>query len=509
MNYPVWELWFGPGLLIAIVAISHVSVSHFAIGGGFYLTLTEYYAVKKNDSEMLKYLKLHSRFFSLLTLVYGAMTGVGIWFTIGLINPSATSSLIHNFVWIWALEWIFFFLEVLAALVYYLTWDRVSQKTHFMVGWVYFITSFMSVVLINGILTFMLTPGIWIETGYVWDGFFNPTFIPSFFVRIAICIALAGIYALVTGPFIKDKLARARLIRYSAFWALTGILLAIPFYAYYNSLLPLDPNEIFTRTIPTTFNAAMVLLVSGFSLLVLVFVPILFPRRFRFLMGLVLLMLGWTAFGSSEFIRESVRKPYTIYGYMYGNQLRVDEYDAVARQGGLLASAIFVKNREPAPTADAGDDVFRVACRSCHALNSYKSLRKTMKGLNEEFIVEVIKRLDRLLGKMPPFPGTDIEAAALARYLVSTTDPDYRITTGKEAFDRRCGICHNKDREYRALYPILQHHTYESLFERIPTLGSMQEKMAPWSGTGEEAEMLTRYIMSWYEDGTNQREGGQ
>ncbi len=34
MDYPIWELAMGGGMLMAIVAIPHVIVSHFAIGGG-------------------------------------------------------------------------------------------------------------------------------------------------------------------------------------------------------------------------------------------------------------------------------------------------------------------------------------------------------------------------------------------------------------------------------------------------------------------------------------------
>jgi hypothetical protein len=41
MNYPVWDVRFGAGLLIALVAILHVFVSHFAVGGGLFLVLTE------------------------------------------------------------------------------------------------------------------------------------------------------------------------------------------------------------------------------------------------------------------------------------------------------------------------------------------------------------------------------------------------------------------------------------------------------------------------------------
>ena len=36
MNYPVWQLdGAGGGLLIAMMAIFHVYISHFAVGGGF------------------------------------------------------------------------------------------------------------------------------------------------------------------------------------------------------------------------------------------------------------------------------------------------------------------------------------------------------------------------------------------------------------------------------------------------------------------------------------------
>ena len=40
MNYPIWQLDFaGGGLLIATIAILHVYVAHFAVGGGLFLVL--------------------------------------------------------------------------------------------------------------------------------------------------------------------------------------------------------------------------------------------------------------------------------------------------------------------------------------------------------------------------------------------------------------------------------------------------------------------------------------
>ena len=174
MNYPAWDIP-ASGLLIAVIAILHVFVSHFAVGGGFYLVLVERRARRDGDAPLLDYAKRLSRFFILLTLVFGAISGVGIWFTIGLVHPQATSSLINTFVWGWAIEWTFFFVEIAAAMVYYYGWDRLSARMHMAIGWIYVAAAWLSLVVINGILTYMLTPGQWILTRGFWDGFFNET----------------------------------------------------------------------------------------------------------------------------------------------------------------------------------------------------------------------------------------------------------------------------------------------------------------------------------------------
>ena len=46
---------------------------------------------------------------------FGTVSGVGIWFAIGLTHPEATSTLIHNFVFGWAMEWVFFLVELFGA----------------------------------------------------------------------------------------------------------------------------------------------------------------------------------------------------------------------------------------------------------------------------------------------------------------------------------------------------------------------------------------------------------
>ncbi len=218
MNYPVWDVAFGAGLLIASVAILHVFVSHFAVGGGLFLVLTERRARRNNDAALLGWLKAHTKFFVLVTVVFGAISGVGIWFTIGLISPTATSNLIHVYVWGWAIEWVFFFVEITAALLYLYGWDKLEPRLHEWYGWIYFIAAFCSMVVINGIITFMLTSGSWVKNHEFWKGFFNPTYFPSLAFRTAIALALAGIYALITASVQKDAALKARMVRWSALW---------------------------------------------------------------------------------------------------------------------------------------------------------------------------------------------------------------------------------------------------------------------------------------------------
>jgi hypothetical protein len=72
----------------------------------------------------------YSKFFLILTGVFGTISGVGIWFAIGLTHPEATSTLIHNFVFGWAIEWVFFMVELTTAMVYYYTWNKIDAKLH-------------------------------------------------------------------------------------------------------------------------------------------------------------------------------------------------------------------------------------------------------------------------------------------------------------------------------------------------------------------------------------------
>ena len=494
MNYPVWDVAIGGGLLIAIVSIVHVFVSHFAIGGGLYLVVCERGARKSGDARRLEFLEGLSRFFALTSLVVGALTGVGIWFTIGLLNPAATEVLIHNFVWGWAIEWTFFAVEITAALLYYYGWKRMTPRHHMAVGWIYFVAAWLSLFVINGIITFMLTPGRWLVTGDFWDGFFNPTFWPSLFFRTGVCIMLAGIYSLLVASRYDPDRFKERLVRLNALWGLAGLLIMAPSFFSYWKAIPPKVLETAVQKMPVPLTAAhiaygLTAAIAG----VLILFGLGLPRRFHLALGLGTMALGLVWFGSFEWFRESLRKPYIISGYMYGNALEVAKEDSY-RSGGLLAAMRF-------RTGDPGADLFRRACRSCHTLNGYNRLDRAFAGTDPQFIAAAVGLTPRLKGNMPPFLGTPPEAAAIADHIYRSVDrrPLAEIyglqgtALGRKVYEIRCALCHavggpsDKVPQLRDLGP----QDIGSLLDMASQLG---DGMPAFTARDDERRAMIEYI---------------
>jgi hypothetical protein len=436
MNYPVWEPYLlGGGLVIGIIAILHVFVSHFAVGGGLFLVLTERKAYRDNNPALLEYVKSHSKFFVLVVLVFGAVSGVGIWWSISLVNPEATATLIHVFVWGWAIEWVFFIVEIAAAFIYYYGWDRLDAKTHLRVGWIYFGAAWASLLVINGILTFMLTPGRWLETQTFASAYFNPGMLPSLVVRTSVCIALAGVYALITSSAVRDASLRYEVVRYAAKWLLAGALI-IPFAGiWYISTLPSMARAISLGGAPAvTVFAGFSIFFSALVMAFTYFGPLRRPRQFNLVFAFLIAILALSTTAVTEWVREAVRKPYIIYGYMYSNGLRLADVERVRAQG-VLGSARWVRHRDlnPQHLEPAGKEIYRVQCASCHTLDGYNSIRLAVRGWSWSMIDYQLDHLSTLKGFMPAFVGTEEERQALGAWLASLNSPPASISIEPEA----------------------------------------------------------------------------
>jgi Cytochrome bd terminal oxidase subunit I len=424
MNYPAWELHAaGGGLLIALVAVLHVTIAHFAVGGGLLLVLTEIKARRAGSPALLAYTRRHAGFFMLLTMVGGAVTGVGIWFTIALLNPAATSLLIHTFVFGWASEWVCFVAEIAALLVYYYGFDRLAPGDHLTAGWFYFIFAWLSLFWVNGIIDFMLTPGRWPDTGSFWDGFFNPTMWPALGFRTALALVLAGVFGLATAAWMKglDDRERRMLTAYHARWLLAPLAAAALCGFWYWQALPAAAQNMIAgrspelgRYVKALWAGASILMAGG-----VVSLARLNPSRRRVLAVLVLLV-GLLEMGAFEFLREGSRRPFAIYGQMYANAIRVSDRPGIDREG-FLARARWVSRKTAADAGDApaGPEIFRLQCSACHSvggiLNDLRPLTRkfTLFGMQAQLTGQ-----GKLLDYMPPFMGSDPERRALAGYIV-------------------------------------------------------------------------------------------
>lgn len=448
MNYPFWTVPnVGSGWIIGMIAIYHIMISHFAVGGGFYLPLAERKALKGGYSAWCETLRGHSKFFLVLTGVFGAVSGVGIWFSIGLANPEATSTLIHNFVFGWAIEWVFFMVELTTAAVYYYTWGRIDSKLHVKIGWVYAGASLATLLIINGILTFMLTPGdAWLavagtgnEASRFWQAFFNPTYWPGLFLRIAVCTSLAGIWALVTTSRIDGTAfprIKTEMVRWSAKWLIPSFLgmpLLLGWYLWavpesQRALLTLGMSTIGSGMFTQVTRAALVIVMTSATILgVVYFFAWRSPLDFSFPHALAMLGLALIATASGEYSREMLRKPYVIGRHMYSNGVRVKTVPEL-NASGYLTHAHWIRT-DVSPEYAKGEAMFRGECMSCHTVDGYRSMRRLLAGRNRAAIGNLLTMLHDYKPDspyrrfMPPLSGTAEEIRYLGDYLDHLENP--------------------------------------------------------------------------------------
>lgn len=421
MLYPVWETYYiNPGLWVGIIAIVHVFISHFAVGGGIYLWYTDRQSVKQNDPILREFVRKHTWFFLLLTMVLGGLSGVGIWFIIGIASPRATATLINQFVFLWAIEWVFFLVEILALLIYHYKFEELNPRTRLRIALIYAISAWMSLFIINGIISFMLTPGKWLETKNIWDGFFNPSSFPSLIFRTGICVLMAGLFGIISTLLFARSEIRIRLLSYNIKWLYIALAFMIPSAVWYFITVPEEAkfsNFLLNRQLSV---AKQVLYFSTLSLYLLALVFILkVSLWFQRILAFILLFIGFLWIGSFEHIREYARRPYIIYGYMYSTGIKVEEEEKLNSKGFLsYLKWSNLKEITEENKLEAGKIIFRFQCLICHSVGGFRNdIIKKTEGLTYLGIVSQLYGQGKFLSYMPKFIGNEKEREALAAFI--------------------------------------------------------------------------------------------
>jgi len=447
MAYPPWDVpYIGGGLVIAIVATLHVIIAHFAVGAGLLVAcldsgLAGHAGTEASRADVNDFLRRFGRVIILVSFVAGVLSGVGIWFSVSLASPRATSILIHHFLWGWAAEWVLFVVEVASGYIYYYGFDTLPASRRRVVAWIYAGTAWGSLFVVNGILSFMLSPGRWIETHDFWDGFFNPTFWPSLALRTVLSLGLAGAVALiiVRGSWKArgfGEAARRRISSYASIFVATLVLI-IPFSIFYLGACPEAAQHLalgdamrLTRTY---------LVVAGLASAAGVYA--LWAMRYgdggRFAYdlapALAMLVIALAATASLELVREGIRKPYLVYDYLYSSGWMTAEADPKEARA-LETHGVLALDPWLAPhgsgegsgvaldfsrlsSAQRGHAVYRAQCAACHNLGGVNDLAPIVRGWSRVRASDMLAHLHERKFFMPPFAGNSEEQAALADYV--------------------------------------------------------------------------------------------
>lgn len=441
MDFPIFHLDFmNDRVLIAVIAILHVLINHaLAVGFVPLVTYMEWLGFKNNDErwDRLAYKIMFVGF--VITTTIGAMTGVGIWLSSSLINPYSIGSLIRVFFFGWFTEWIVFVTEVVLIMIYFLNWAKSKRSLeakgrHIQFGVYLSIASWLTMSIIVAILGFMMDSGNWLTNHTLLNGFTNPIYLPQLAFRTPLAMIMAGAVSLLLTILFtrKGDEIRYMAVRFISRWILfwTPFMMAAAIW-YYNVIPTLMIGNmavaVGTQDFQSWYELLSKFIIGSIAVMLLMAVVGWWrPQRIPALTFVIPVLVMFSFAGIFERIREFIRKPYVIGGYMYSNGIRVDEYPLL-KQEGVLKYATYVKHREVTDQnrVEAGKDVFMISCSRCHTtsgVNSIVSVFDRMYGgkdepFNSDAMTGYIKNIHNARYFMPPFPGNDKELGALVAYI--------------------------------------------------------------------------------------------
>ena len=388
-----------PGLVMAGVAIVHVFLAQFAVGGGILLCYFQWLAMSGRNPHARRFVDGYFKLLVLISFVVGALTGVGIWFTAIQVSPATIGSMVDHFHWLWATEWLFFCLEIVSGYCFYRYHSRLNDRTSMTLLAIYAIASWISLFIINGILSWQLTPGTWLETRNVYDGFFNPSFWPS----------LESL----------DRDARRSLINRAAHLLVPMALMPI-LGVWFLAVMPAD-----SRSWVLGGSPAMMLFLSisiGSSLAIGAYAILGMVIQRLYINGAtasLLLMLAFGATAGGEFVREGSRKPYSIRHVIYSNAIKPDEVAMLRNVGCISNDPYGLRQNEQYPNDQvrAGAKVFRRQCSVCHTVHGTNAVAELTGSWDVNQMRLNFAKLQHTKPFMPPFAGSAVEVESLVQFI--------------------------------------------------------------------------------------------
>lgn len=437
--YPTFYVpYIGTAWVMGIIGVIHVVASHTSVGAAFLFALLETKAYRDNQPQLMDFIKRYGVFLLVFSYIIGSITGPGIWYAITVASPRGVGGLIHNFVWVWAAEWVYFTVEVIGvyALVYLI--GKVDAKTHLKLTWSFALASWATMLLIVGILSFMMWPGheSWFETGSTNAAFYNLNFFAHLGVRTGSMLVMAAVVGFLVAAGMRDVQLKHGVIRLIAPVGLIGGLFAIMMFFYYLQTLPENARIMLKAHLLPQYAYGMIAVAAASTIYVIV--AWVKPETVKTWVAVpMFLFISIVGVWPEERMRESMRKPFVAGQYIYGNQVIardvpgkgiVGEVDLIAKKG-LLKLHPFIPDRlrtvTDANRLEVGELLTKIACANCHALEPGAPLRSIPDKLfraHDQDLIEAFLRGPLKHGAIPYMPRIDlprVEVEAIAAYIAS------------------------------------------------------------------------------------------
>jgi mono/diheme cytochrome c family protein len=285
----------------------------------------------------------------------------------------------------------------------------------------YSVAAWMSLFWINGILSWQLTPGQWTSSRSLWDGFFNPSFWPSLLFRTVVSMTIGGLAACVVISTMTGLARENRTDLIHRAWHFLVFMAGMPILGtWYLAAMPPDSRSWALGGSPAMTMFLGIAIVASLLIGLYAVVGLLKKRLYINAATATLLCalaLGATAGG--EFVREGVRKPYTIRQTLFANSIRPEEVARLRQAGSVTFDPYPLRDSGSYPNDQLllGAKVFRFQCSVCHTLHGFNGVAHLTSAWTTQQKRLNIANLQHTKPFMPPFSGNAAELEALVQLL--------------------------------------------------------------------------------------------
>jgi cytochrome c553 len=439
--YPTWfETGVGSGWIVGIIATIHVLFSHTSVGAAIFFAFLVNLAHRHQKPQWLDFVRRYGLFLLVFSYVLGSITGPGIWYSTTVASPRGISALIHSFVWMWATEWVFFVIEVVGVYMLVYLAGKVDVKTHTRVSIIFGLTSYTTMLVIVGILSFMMWPGqpeAWTQSGGVLNAFYGPNMFAQLAMRTAFMFTMTAVVGGIVAARLDDVEVKRDMTRKLAWLGIVSTLAGAAMFQWYLGTLPETAEVILENRLPERFPAVLLSVLLG---TLAYFVLTLVQPRALVAGGAAAMTVAILVFGlwPEEVARESIRKPWVAGQYVYSNQVIGRDVPGVGVRSevptleahGFLKTHVFtppgLRTVHDGNRVQAGHFLALTTCSNCHSLSNtgmrplaqYFGLDPQAPGAIQEmatYLQASVSTGNTLY--MPLIPLNDEEALALATYI--------------------------------------------------------------------------------------------